>query len=127
MAGVKISHLPTNKNAKITYSILALIFLWVILPIPRIHYFPAVSAPLKEQILYVPSDSFIEKIYVKRGQTISKGDSIIDLDSIVLDIDIETEKLEQKIAEKEIEIFSLKQSKKDTSFIRCFESTLQEL
>ena len=75
---------------------------------PHTLTFSAVTVPNKDQVIYAPESAVIDKIYVKRGDSISAGQPVIKLNSKILDDKIADLQLSQKIAQ-EIRILEVKE------------------
>lgn len=101
------SYMKKNPRLQVTVALFALLFLWVTLPLPHTIRFPAVTAPLDPQILYVPETSIIEKIYAEREASLKKGDPVVQLTSPWLNQKLKMAEKEASIAEKEIAILGL--------------------
>lgn len=96
-----------NPRLFVTLSVLTLVFLWYALPLPRTEKFIALTAPREEQIVYVPEDSIVQKISVKRGSQIKKGDIIAQLISPDINERVIAKQVDQQVLKAEIESYSL--------------------
>jgi putative peptide zinc metalloprotease protein len=101
-------YLTANRRMFFTALALSLLAFWLIVPLPHTLTFSAVTIPSKDEIIYAPASSVIDKIYVKRGDSVTVGQPLIKLSSKFLDDKITDLQLAQKIAEKEVRILSLK-------------------
>lgn len=97
-----------NKRSAITYGIILLFLIWFILPWPHTARFTAISIPGQYQVIYVPEESVIEKIYVHRGSEVKAGDLIVKLESKQLEQEIGDTILQIKILDNTITLLSLK-------------------
>lgn len=77
------------------------LFLFIV-PLPHTNYFSAILVPSKNQILYVPYDSVIEKIYVKRQDPVKIGQTLIKLSSESLQADIDSLEFQEDILQREL-------------------------
>lgn len=96
-----------NPRLLITVSVLLLLFGWFAFPLPHMERYPAITVPVSYQSIYIPSDSFIEKIFVERDQNVEKGENLIKLRSLEFDSEIEKLKIDEKILEKQIYLLGL--------------------
>ena len=100
-------HIHYNRRILITSIILALFLGWFILPFPYEETYSAIIAPKQEQLLYVPSDSKVEKVYVERNQKVELGQPIVELQSKSLlkelgDAILQKEQLENEVTASSI-------------------------
>lgn len=102
-------HYTINTRLLITSAILFTLALWFFLPLPHEEEFPGITVPNHEQVLYVPNDSLVEKILVKRNEQVKKGQLLVLLKSPELDIEIAEMQLQKEILEKEIDILSIEE------------------
>ena len=105
----------SNPRIMITLAVLLTILGWFIIPLPHMVKFPAITMPLDFQIIYIPEDSIIEKIYVKRDQEIKKDSPIITLVSPSIDHEVAKLDYEKQILEKQIYLLSF--TDKDRAYI----------
>lgn len=91
-------------NKRLIATILALTLLtgWFVLPLPHTLTFTAISSPLKNQIVYVPLSARVDAIYVKEGDHVKAGQTLLQLQSSDLDAEIDQVKAEMKISTREI-------------------------
>lgn len=54
------------------------------------------------QNVYLASNSIVEKVYVKEGDKVKIGDTLLDYDKTLLELDLEEEKLNKQILELEL-------------------------
>ncbi len=101
------THIRINTRLLITSIVVGVGALWFFLPLPHMEYFPGITVPQQEQILYVPEDARIEKIYVKRNQQVKKGDPLIDFTSEKLNNKIAVTEVEIALIEKQIELLQV--------------------
>jgi putative peptide zinc metalloprotease protein len=105
----KIKELFTlNKRVMTTLGIIALTILMFSIPYSHELQFASVTVPRDEQIVYTPYPGVVSKIYVKRDQSVLKGDPIITLNNKevenklkVLDTEIEIKNREIRYAQIE--------------------------
>lgn len=100
-------HLKMNYRLALTLSVLSVLLMWVILPLPHKIFFPAITVPVEEQIVYVPYESNVEKIFIKRGDEVKASQPLIQLESPRLNNKIAELSLEKELLEKQIEIASM--------------------
>lgn len=82
------SLLRFNLRSIFSLSAITLALAWFVLPLPHEEKFSAVTIPSRNQILYIPQDSIIEKIFVEKGQIVQAGDPIISMFSKPLEIEM---------------------------------------
>lgn len=99
--------LTMNKKTIFTSTILGLLLAWFVLPWPHQETFNAVVEPVEHQDVYVPYNSIVEKIYVKRGQHLEINQPIIKLKSKDLLRDLGTASLQKEALEKEVLLASM--------------------
>lgn len=96
-----------NLRSFITAILTTILIVWFVVPWPHTLYLPAVTVPEEEQIVYAPEHSAIKKIYVHRGESVKKGDKLIELDSDIVKQSIEKAKIEVDLLKKTLEILAL--------------------
>lgn len=96
------SQMVINPRLMVTTTVLLFVLAWFVLPLPHVLRFHAISAPGNQQVVYVPIDSSVKKIYVQRDQEVKKGDPLILLESRTLESEIGKLEAEKKLVEKEI-------------------------
>lgn len=98
-----------NKNPQILLTILVLAFIafWLIFPLPHKETFPAVTAPLEAQVVYVPEAGIIKEIYIQRGDTVKAGQLLISIVSKQLESKIGELEVDKQILQKSLHILSL--------------------
>lgn len=96
-----------NARSLITYSILGLALAWFILPLPHEESFSAIIEPIQEQVLYVPADSVVQKVYAHRDEKVKPGQPILDLASKSLLKDLGNALLQKEQLENEITALSI--------------------
>ena len=104
-------YIKPNPRLATTLSILCLLVIWFIIPLP--HYFdlPAISVTNKEQSIYVPLDSLIDTIFVQRNEKVTPGQKLVQLASPALETEINITETDRDLAQTEIRIAS--QSEED--------------
>lgn len=70
-----------NRRIGITAGIIALLLLYISIPLPHTNSFVAVTTPLVEQPIYTPNDGIIEKLYMTKNAKVKKGDPLVKLAS----------------------------------------------
>ena len=100
-------YLKINLRFITTLSVLALILLWLVTPYPHREMFPAITVPQQNQIVYVPNNSYVKKLYVKQGDHVTSGQIIMELDSPVLDLAIKDMDAKAQILTAEKDVLSL--------------------
>ena len=55
------------------------------------------------QDVYLESDSVVEKVYVKKGDKVKIGDTLLEYDKTLLQLDLEEEKINKQIQELELQ------------------------
>jgi len=96
-------YLHINPRLFATFTALAILFLWFALPLPHSEKFPAITVPIEEQSLYIPEDSIVKALYVKRGSTVKKGAPLLLLASPKLNEEIITKEADEYITLRAIE------------------------
>jgi putative peptide zinc metalloprotease protein len=98
-----------NLRSLITLGTLILISLWIFLPLPRYSYFPSITIPKEEQVLYGVEDGRIKNIFFKQGDQVKAGDSIIEIAQNKLNADIQKKQEEAASLERTIQMLSMQQ------------------
>jgi len=113
------TYLSINRRSVITTTLIVLFFAWFVLPFPHKESYPALTIPdpSQTQVLYVPVDSSIEALDVKRDDVVTVGQPLVKLYSKALLIDLEIEKVNKEIAEKDILISSVAKKEEDRAQI----------
>lgn len=96
-----------NWRLRITSSLIILGVIWFIVPLPVWVTSPAITVPQENHILFTPQEGRIERIFITRGQQVSKNDPIIEVQSSELDSEINVLKTEIGILEKKLDISQL--------------------
>lgn len=100
---VKLKHrLTWNFRLALTMSFLLLLLMWIAIPLPHTKTFTSITLPAEEQILHVPYPSKVENIYAKRGDSVQKGQLLLNLTSQELNHAIDENKTDIAILEKQI-------------------------
>ena len=97
-------YFTTNPRLLITSSLITILLLWVIIPLPHSVSFPAIVAASEKQVLYAPFSGEIEELRVKRGEKVAPGQLLIRLKSIPLNNELEREKVETRILQTQTNI-----------------------
>lgn len=108
-----------------TLSVLGLLLLWFVIPLPHTYSFTAFSVPSSWQNVYVPDASEVDKIFISRGDQVNIGDPLIQLKSVNLDKALEGAKVEINIQQNRIDRAETEQSLYNT--ISQEEATLARL
>lgn len=120
------AHFTANIRLKLTLAASGLFLFWFLVPLPHTERFPAITSAADYQVLYVPYDSVVKEIFVKRGEEVKKGDPILTLASQEINSDIAKVKLEIAMVDKQILI--LEKEEKDRAFLpqkKAEQSSLQ--
>ncbi|MCB1112468.1 MAG: efflux RND transporter periplasmic adaptor subunit [Chlamydiales bacterium] len=104
-----------NPRIMLTSFVLMVLVGWFVLPLPHELQFPAITAPLSQQIIYIPYDSVVKNVYVKRSEMVKKDQPLVELYSRELNATIATQDIQKKLYEKHINILSL--NEKDRPYI----------
>jgi len=96
-----------NWRIKLLLASMAFALLVFIVPLPSTNSFSAILVPSKNQIVYIPYDSVIENIYVKRQDPVKIGQNLIKLSSKNLQADIDSLELEEDILQRQLLTLSL--------------------
>jgi len=100
------SLLKTNVRMLVTASIVGVLILWLVLPLPRSHSFPAVTVAMEHQVLYVPHDGVVEAIFVQRDDEVVVGQPMMKMTSKGLENEIASKQVERAILKKQVQIFT---------------------
>lgn len=106
-----------NPRLLFTFTCLFLLLAWFIIPLPHQIVFPAVTIPMDEQIVYVPEDSTIKKLYVKRDQLVKKGDKLLTMTSPIINHEIAKSDFQRQIIEQEISLINYLDSNENLSYL----------
>ncbi|SCA63876.1 Uncharacterized protein SCG7086_BH_00040 [Chlamydiales bacterium SCGC AG-110-P3] len=93
-----------NKNVRLSLTAFcaSIVVFWFIIPLPHTMSFVAVTVPQQQQVLYVPHNAIVEKLYAHRGSHVKAGDLLVTLRSPELASEIATTLADRRIVEKEI-------------------------
>lgn len=94
--------LKLNTRLALTCTFLGSLILWFVLPWPHTNNFPAITAPIENQVVYIPSKGIVEKIHVSRGEAVEAGDLLMEVNWKPLDYAIQDRRIQQKLLESEI-------------------------
>jgi putative peptide zinc metalloprotease protein len=97
------AQIKMNKSLTITTTCLLIFLGWFVLPWPHSENFPAITEPSKEQVIYAPYNGQVINVYVAEQDWVTKGDTIITIDSKEVDTELEEAKIHRAIEEEEIE------------------------
>lgn len=106
---------------RITPALLAMLLalagagLWISVPFERSLTLPAVVVPKDMQVVYVPYPGVVETIYVKKGDTVKRGDPVVLLSSI--DLQTEREILEAELEKLQLENSDLRLKEEDRAMV----------
>jgi putative peptide zinc metalloprotease protein len=81
--------LTVNPRSVLTSSVISLFLFWFIVPLPHLDQFTAVANPKEIQIVYIPYDGVVKKIFVQRGAAVTQGQLLLELTSKPLQSDAE--------------------------------------
>lgn len=118
-------YITMNKRSLTTLTFLLACLLWFTLPLPHTETFPAITATINEQTVYIPRDAFVEKMHVDRGNNVKKGQVLLELSSFPLDKEIQSTQVDIYTLEKEIHLFE--QSEEQRSLIPEKEAQIASL
>lgn len=88
-----------NWRMLVTLSGLMLLFLWFALPLPRRLGIPALIISEESEVIYVPSDGYVEKVWVHRDAEVKKDDPLVRIVSDKVRADVEIMELDEKAIE----------------------------
>lgn len=92
-----------NKRLIIVVTCLSIFMGWFVLPWPHSETFPAITEPIKEQVIYAPYPGRVDSIEVSEQDQVKKGDRIITINAREMEVDLEKAKIHRAIEEEEIE------------------------
>jgi putative peptide zinc metalloprotease protein len=98
------AHLTANIRSMTTIAFLLLFLGWAILPLPHTLFFPGVVVPIEEQNVYVPHDSVVREIFIKRGDAVVKGQPLIRLVAPNITFNLIDAKNQVNTLQKEVEL-----------------------
>lgn len=102
--------LRANLRIFSTCTIVALAFLWFVLPFRHWESFPAITIPDTQQVIYVPGDGVIKHIYAKRGDYVQPGQQIALLESRDLENEIKTSKIQAEILSRQLKVANINEN-----------------
>lgn len=85
-----------------TFTVIGAFLFWAVFPWKHTEYFPAITVPAKEQVIYSPYDGEIIEIYTKRGDKVEVGAPIISVESISIDVALARAKIDKMTQEEEL-------------------------
>ena len=106
------SLIQLNRRLAATAAVIALLLLYISIPLPHTNSFVAVTTPLVEQPIYTPSNGVIEKLYMTKNAKVKKGDLLITLSSHDLLARIAITKNEMEIKKREMLLSQLDPTEK---------------
>lgn len=95
-----------NPRLIVTSIIIGSLLAWAIIPLPHTQHFTAVTAPLEEQVIYIPRDGQIQDLYISRGVDVVVGQPLLRLESIELENSIKSAEVDKNILLTELDILS---------------------
>lgn len=96
-----------NLRLIVTASISLIALIWFLVPLPHDEYFSGITDPVIKQDIYVPESSMIAEVFVRRGQMVKKGQTLVLLESDILKKGYESVEAEIELLKKEISILEL--------------------
>ncbi|GAB4238302.1 MAG: hypothetical protein Tsb0021_18070 [Chlamydiales bacterium] len=106
-----------NFRMLLTSVALTFALLWFVLPLPHTQYFPAITVPSREDVVYIPLEGVIEKIYTKRDAEVHVGMPLLKLTYPPLQAEILALKKEAELVERQIDIITTEQDSKERSYL----------
>jgi putative peptide zinc metalloprotease protein len=97
-------HFTINPRLIVTLIIIGSLLAWAIIPLPHTQYFSAVTAPLEEQVIYIPRDGQIQDLYIKRGVEVVVGQPLLRIESKELANSIRSAEVDMDILLTELDI-----------------------
>ncbi len=94
--------LKSNPRLMLTVTVVLLFIGWLVLPLPHTEKFSGISVPIEQQVIYVPADSIVKSVDVKRGEWVTKGQTIVQLYSPIIETVVKLHQLESDILQKQI-------------------------
>ena len=103
----KMKHLLSlNFKLIFTSTVMTAILIWLIFPMSRTINIPAITVPLKSQIIYAPTSGTIQTLNVKRGDQVYKGQNILSLHERYLEAHIKVLGIKITMLNNEIRRYS---------------------
>ncbi|UDQ97282.1 efflux RND transporter periplasmic adaptor subunit [Lentisphaerota bacterium WC36G] len=93
----------TAKNVLITSSLTAILLAIFIIPLPWSIEMPCITQSDNASFVYTQTDGYLQKIYVKDGDIVQKGDAIVKLDDPNLNWLLADQVQEKKIAQTKLD------------------------
>ncbi|MEC7838500.1 MAG: HlyD family efflux transporter periplasmic adaptor subunit [Chlamydiota bacterium] len=102
-------------NTRLLSTVFAvLLFLtWFVVPLPHTESFIAVTKVCNEQVLYIPYDGIVKKIYVDRDVPVAEGEKILQISSEELSSEIKQLLFQKDIIEQQIRIITFGENEKE--------------
>jgi putative peptide zinc metalloprotease protein len=85
-------------------AIAASVLIVLCIPISSRSVYPCYVGPAHSQKLTAPLDTAVEKVRIKRGASVKKGDVLFELDTTPLELDLVKAELKRSMLQKELEI-----------------------
>ncbi len=95
-----------NTRSKITGSLLVVLLMWFVLPLPHPLRFPATTLPKNGYAIYVPYPGQITELPAERGKRVQKGEMLALITSDILNARLDDLKAQREILKAKINIIS---------------------
>lgn len=107
-------YIKFNRRLIATIIGLSLLVGWFIIPLPHTLTFTAISTPIQNQIIYVPLSARVEGVFVKKGDKVKAGQTLVQMQSYDLDAEIDQIKSDMNISTREITKNSIQKNGRQT-------------
>jgi len=97
-------YFTTNPRLLITTSLIIVLILWLVIPLPHTQSFPGIVTAVEQQILYAPYSGEIDQLLIARGDDVVSGQPLIRLRSIDLNNQIKKQQVETEILQTQTNI-----------------------
>lgn len=117
------SQLTWNKRSIATTIFVTLVAAWFFLPFPHTILFHGVVSSAGAQTVYIPEDGIIKEIQVKEGDSVERGQTLMTMKSMDLNIKLKQALLER--SETEQRLFAAQKTNESNVVIRSLEAQIE--
>ncbi|MEM1283627.1 MAG: site-2 protease family protein, partial [Chlamydiota bacterium] len=102
-----------NLHIALTSVGLLIVTFWFAFPFSHTLYFPALTVPANQQVIYIPYDGIIKEIHVERNDQVKSGDKIVTIYSKPLTNKIQELSKEKEMLERQVKILTFSDDQKN--------------
>ncbi len=98
------SHFFRIRHSVVCASIITLLFLWLVIPLPRRESFPAITEPVQEQLLYANHEGELADVSLVRGGIVKKGQLLFRVSSKSLSSSLRIAEQQVRLAQAQLNL-----------------------